>query len=48
MTCPECGQQLPDTVNFCSNCGAALKPQTGDTTRVIPALGNEEADRYQG
>ena len=43
MTCPECGQQLPDSVNFCSNCGAALKPQTGDTTRVIPALGNEDA-----
>jgi len=42
MTCPECGQQLPDSVNFCSNCGAALKSQAGDTTRVIPALANED------
>jgi len=42
MTCPECGQQLPDTVNFCSNCGAALKSSSGDTTRVIPAIPSEE------
>nr|NLI50146.1 FHA domain-containing protein [Propionibacterium sp.] len=42
MTCPECGQQLPDSVNFCSNCGAALKSQSGDTTRVIPAIPTEE------
>jgi pSer/pThr/pTyr-binding forkhead associated (FHA) protein len=42
MTCPECGQQLPDSVNFCSNCGAALKSTSGDTTRVIPAIPNEE------
>ena len=42
MTCPECGQQLPDSVNFCSNCGAALKAHSGDTTRVIPAIPNDE------
>ncbi|HQA30091.1 FHA domain-containing protein [Propioniciclava tarda] len=42
MTCPECGQQLPDTVNFCSNCGAALKSHSGDTTRVIPAIPSED------
>jgi len=42
MTCPECGQQLPETVNFCSNCGAMVKAHTGDTTRVIPAIPNEE------
>lgn len=36
MNCPECGQQLPESVNFCSNCGASLRPNTGDTTRVIP------------
>ncbi len=41
MTCPECGQQLPDSVNFCSNCGAALKSHSGDTTRVIPAIPTE-------
>lgn len=43
MTCPECGQQLPDTVNFCSNCGAALKTHSGDTTRVIPTVPNEDS-----
>ncbi len=42
MTCPECGQQLPDSVNFCSNCGTALKSHSGDTTRVIPAIPTEE------
>lgn len=42
MTCPECGQQLPDSVNFCSNCGAALKSHSGDTTRVIPAIPTED------
>lgn len=42
MTCPECGQRLPDSVNFCSNCGAVLKVHTGDTTRVIPAIPSEE------
>jgi pSer/pThr/pTyr-binding forkhead associated (FHA) protein len=42
MTCPECGQQLSDGVNFCSNCGAAIKSQSGDTTRVIPAIPNDD------
>jgi len=42
MTCPECGQQLPDSVNFCSNCGAALKAHSGDTTRVIPAIASDD------
>jgi hypothetical protein len=35
-TCPECGQQVAAGVNFCSNCGAPLRTNTGDTTRVIP------------
>ena len=43
MNCPECGQQLPDTVNFCSNCGASLRSSTGDTTRVIPVQSDEPA-----
>lgn len=38
MKCPECGHELRGTVNFCSNCGAALKPSLGDTTRVILAV----------
>lgn len=42
MRCPECGQQLPDSVNFCSNCGAALKAHSGDTTRVIPAIPTDD------
>lgn len=41
MNCPECGQQLPDSVNFCSNCGAAVRANTGDTTRVIPVQTDE-------
>ncbi len=35
-TCPQCGQLLPDAVNFCPNCGTPLRTNTGDTTRVIP------------
>lgn len=42
MLCPECGQNLPDSVNFCFNCGAALKASTGDTTRVIPVVLQED------
>ncbi len=42
MTCTECGTVLPDGVNFCSNCGAALRSHTGDTTRVIPSISAEE------
>lgn len=34
--CPECGHETAEAVNFCPNCGAALKSSTGDTTRVIP------------
>lgn len=41
MNCPECGQPLPESVNFCSNCGASLRSQTGDTTRVIPVQTDE-------
>lgn len=41
MTCPDCGEQLPDSVNFCSNCGASLRQASGDTTRVIPAISDE-------
>lgn len=41
MTCPECGQHLPDSVNFCSNCGAALKA-AAESTRVIPVVPAEE------
>ena len=36
FSCPECGHPVADGVNFCSNCGAALRSSTGDTTRVIP------------
>ena len=41
MNCPECGQQVTENVNFCSNCGAALRAHTGDTTRVIPIVVDE-------
>ncbi|WP_454227570.1 zinc ribbon domain-containing protein, partial [Propioniciclava flava] len=28
--CPECGHETAEAVNFCPNCGAALKTSTGD------------------
>lgn len=43
VNCPECGQQLPDSVNFCSNCGASLRSSAGETTRVIPVQVDEPA-----
>lgn len=43
MNCPECGQQLSGAANFCPNCGASLRPSTGDTTRVIPVQTDETA-----
>ncbi len=43
MRCPECGQELEGAVNFCSNCGAALRPVLGDTTRVIAAITDDTA-----
>lgn len=43
FSCPECGHQLADGVNFCSNCGASLRTHTGDTTRVIPVPAVEES-----
>ncbi|HHU38031.1 MAG TPA: FHA domain-containing protein [Propionibacterium sp.] len=36
LTCPGCGQPVAGGGNFCSNCGAPLRANTGDTTRVIP------------
>lgn len=43
FTCPECGQEVAG-VNFCSNCGAPLRTNTGDTTRVIPVVKHPAAD----
>ena len=43
FTCPECGQQVAGVGNFCSNCGAPLRTNTGDTTRVIPVATVAEA-----
>lgn len=40
-SCPQCGQPVADTVNFCSNCGASLRTNTGETTRVIPVAMDE-------
>ncbi|MDN5571643.1 MAG: zinc-ribbon and FHA domain-containing protein [Propionibacteriaceae bacterium] len=42
-SCPQCGQPVTDGVNFCSNCGASLRSNTGDTTRVIPVSQHEES-----
>ncbi len=38
ITCPSCGHELPEAVNFCPHCGASLAKTSGDTTRVIPAI----------
>lgn len=42
-TCPECGRPVAGGGNFCSNCGAPLRANTGDTTRVIPVTTVPEA-----
>ena len=45
--CPECGHETAEAVNFCPNCGAALKTSTGDTTRVItipPQLSDDSGE----
>ena len=44
--CPECGQQVAEGVNFCSNCGAPLRTNTGDTTRVIPVVTPAHAEGH--
>ena len=41
MKCPECGFELLESVNFCSNCGAALKSSLGDTTRVFASVSED-------
>lgn len=41
MRCLECGHELQDWVNFCSNCGAALKTSLGETTSVIMAVADD-------
>lgn len=38
LTCPECGQRLAEGANFCSQCGAPVRSNTGDTTSVLPAI----------
>ena len=43
LTCPECGAPVAGGGNFCSNCGAPLRANTGDTTRVIPVATVPEA-----
>ena len=40
-TCPACGFELVEPVNFCPHCGASLAKLSGDTTRVIPAVVDE-------
>lgn len=35
ITCPACGHELAEAVNFCTHCGASLAKLSGDTTRVI-------------
>ncbi|MFP5415465.1 MAG: FHA domain-containing protein [Actinomycetes bacterium] len=42
IACPECGHQMAESVNFCPNCGAALRSSTGDTTRVIPVTSADD------
>ncbi|MDP9417597.1 MAG: zinc-ribbon and FHA domain-containing protein [Actinomycetota bacterium] len=37
--CTQCGHANPAQSRFCSNCGAALRGGTGDTTTSIPVTG---------
>ncbi|MEW6734907.1 MAG: zinc ribbon domain-containing protein [Acidobacteriota bacterium] len=44
MNCPQCGQVLPDTSKFCSNCGTKLTPlsqttQSAEGASTLPATG---------
>ena len=41
--CPTCGHEMADAANFCPHCGASLAKVAGDTTRVIPAVGDDAA-----
>lgn len=41
-SCPQCGQALSDSDNFCPNCGASRRGGMGDTTRVIPVQSSDE------
>lgn len=41
ISCPACGHELADAVNFCPHCGVSLAKLSGDTTRVIPAIVEE-------
>lgn len=41
LTCPACGQEVPQAGNFCPHCGASLAKTQGDTTRVISVVPEE-------
>lgn len=51
MFCNNCGHQNPPGSNFCSNCGHRLAAPaeqpavTGETTKVIPVMGDETGPR---
>ncbi len=42
VVCKECGERNPDGSNFCSKCGERLNVPSGDTTKVIPAVGADD------
>ena len=45
MYCNQCGHRNPPGANFCSSCGAALGPQSDDTTiTFMPVEGGGEAE----
>jgi hypothetical protein len=41
LSCPTCGHDLVESLNFCPHCGASLAKLSGDTTRVITPVVEE-------
>ena len=42
MKCRQCGQECPSEAKFCSECGSVLHDSLGDTTTVLPVIGDDK------
>jgi hypothetical protein len=50
MFCPNCGEEMAENVNFCSNCGQTLHPKTGITPTgpsISGLKGHQDPPRYE-
>jgi len=52
-TCPKCGAKVSEAMNFCANCGAALKPSPPPTVQApapptpAPAPAPSRPEKYE-